>query len=130
MERDEGDAERVLGGLTAVESAADATVDSEVVEEVRRADAARRGRGAEALEFGLGPLPAGLFAVLCALLIRAARAFREGRRLDGLGASGPDLAGGEVELIGVVVGSITTSNFHSRLYSRWKTEPASNCLSK
>lgn len=41
-----GDTDRVEGAFTAMESAVDATVDSEVVDPVRRSDAASRGRAA------------------------------------------------------------------------------------
>lgn len=39
-----GDVERVIGALTVVESAAEVVVEREVVEPVRRRDAANRGR--------------------------------------------------------------------------------------
>jgi len=39
-----GDVERVMGALTATESATDVVVESEVWEPVRRKEAARRGR--------------------------------------------------------------------------------------
>lgn len=39
-----GDVERVIGALTVVESAAEVVVEREVVEPVRRREAARRGR--------------------------------------------------------------------------------------
>ena len=91
IESDDGDVDRVLGGFTAIESAADATVESDVDEAVRRTEATRRGRGA------LG----GFKALMCGpsllfKLIRAARAFRDGKRLAGLAAS---VAGGEVEVM-------------------------------
>jgi hypothetical protein len=94
--RAEGDVDRVVGGFTAMESAVDATVEREVFEEtVRRAPAARRGRGADGEVLVL--------ALLCAppllLLIRAANALREGMRMLGLVASEPTFAGVELELI-------------------------------
>ena len=95
-----GDAERVVGAFTTTESVVDATVERDVVEEVRSADAASRERGAddsEAVELGLEPCAALL------LLILAARAFNEGRRLAGLEASaGGGGAGVELELMIVV----------------------------
>lgn len=94
-ESDDGDTDRVLGGFTIVESAAEATVDSDADEAVRRTDATRRGRGAGALGFVL----AGPCASLLFKLIRAARAFRDGSRLAGFVASGPETAGGEVEVM-------------------------------
>ena len=66
-----GDAERVVGALTATESLVEATEDaSEMLDPVRRRDAASRGRGAEELDEdddGVG-------------LILAASWLREGRR--------------------------------------------------
>ena len=88
IESDDGDVDRVLGGFTAIESAADATVESDVDEAVRRTEATRRGRGA------LGGLTCG--PSLLFKLIRAASAFRDGKRLAGLAAS---VAGGEVAVM-------------------------------
>jgi hypothetical protein len=67
----EGDAERVEGGLTAIESALETVVDNDVVDPVRRIDAASLGRPARA-EAGLGALlalPLGKFELM---LMRAA----------------------------------------------------------
>ena len=63
-----GEVERVAGALTATESAKDVVVEREVWEPVRRKEAARRGRFANALAVG------GL------ALMRAASWLREGRR--------------------------------------------------
>lgn len=63
----DGDVERVEGGFTATESFV-ATVDSEAFEPVRRANAARRGRGAEVV--AVDELAAPPFVAF--MLIRAA----------------------------------------------------------
>lgn len=52
-----GDTDRVDGALTAIESAVDAVVDKEVVEPVRRRDAASRGRDALAALAGMADAP-------------------------------------------------------------------------
>jgi hypothetical protein len=81
----EGDVDRVMDGFAVIESAVDAAVEREVFEAVRRAEAARRGRGADGLMLAV------VVEVLCAallLLIRAASAPREGMRLAGLEVSG------------------------------------------
>jgi len=91
--------ERVEGAFAAVESVMDAAVEREVFEDVRRADAARRGRGADRFVLEVLVIP---WAALL-LLIRAASAFREGIRLAGLEASGAGIIAGVVfELIVVV----------------------------
>lgn len=97
----EGDADRVEGALTAMESAVEATVDNEVVDPVRKRDAASLGRAA-----GAAALLAVPFAPTL-ILILAASWFRDGIRppvvgLWACGASsgGGDLAGG-VTIVGV-----------------------------
>lgn len=59
-----GDVERVVGALATTESLVDATVESDVLEPwVRRANAARRGRGA----LGAGaPLGGAFMCILAA----------------------------------------------------------------
>lgn len=94
-----GEAERVVGGLTAIESAVEALVEREVFEPVRRAKAARRGRGADVVAVEDVVLDV-LFGAL--MLIRAASWLREGRRppVGAFWASTGDAPGGErVELI-------------------------------
>ena len=44
MERAPGEVERVIGALTATESASDVAVETDVWEPVRRREAAKRGR--------------------------------------------------------------------------------------
>lgn len=82
----DGDPARVLGAFTATLSDADATVESEAVEPVRRSAAASRGRAAGALG-------------LCAALIRAASWLSEGMRgavgRSALGTSGADIGQGD-----------------------------------
>ena len=68
VERAPGEVERVMGALTATESAMDVVVDRDVCEPVRRREAARRGR-TEALDEG------GVLAPM-----RAASWLSEGRR--------------------------------------------------
>jgi len=63
-----GEVERVEDAFTAMESLVDAIVEREVLEAVRRKEAARRARGAAGAE-AAGTLPDVLFE---ALLIRAA----------------------------------------------------------
>ena len=47
LETAPGEVERVVGAFTAIESAVEALVERDVFEPVRRANAARRGRGAD-----------------------------------------------------------------------------------
>ena len=86
MERAPGEVERVMGGLTAVESAVEVVVEREVVEPVRRREAARRGLllTGEMEEDELAPM-------------RAASWFREGRRP-------PDGARSDLETVVVAAG--------------------------
>lgn len=95
----EGDADRVEGALTAMESVVEATVDNEVVDPVpvRRRDAASLGRAADAVA-ALAGVPALLVApfVLAALmLILAASWFSDGIRppAEGLWACGASTVG-------------------------------------
>jgi len=96
-----GDADRVLlGGLTAMESVVDATVDNEALEPVRRSDAASLGRGADVVAVGVGwilaaswlreggrPAPGGLtgFSLVVAfeLIVVVARRLQRWRCLVG-----------------------------------------------
>ena len=95
-----GDSEREVGGLTATESDADAAVDEvvELVELVRRSEAARRGR-----------LPA-VAGVGAFRLMRAASWLREGMRGPADGRSDLDgaswgavvvVGGGDADIVGV-----------------------------
>jgi len=75
-----GEVERVIGALTATESASDVAVETDVWEPVRRREAARRGRWTDELVEG------GVLAPM-----RAASWLRDGRRAeDDLGASEDD----------------------------------------
>jgi len=81
-----GETERVLGGLTAVESATEAAVLTLAVElgPVRRANAARRGRGAEVvLGWRTGAVPP--LAAAALLERRAASWLSDGRRTPPVG---------------------------------------------
>jgi len=91
--RFEGDVDLVDGALTAIESAVEAAVETDVWDPVRSKDAARRGRDA------------GAAGELALRLMRAASWFNEGRRApeDGrsdLGAS--ELAGGDAAVVVIV----------------------------
>jgi len=69
--------------LTAIESFVDATVEIEAFEPVRRAKAARRGRGAKVELFAA--------AGEALRLIRAASSFKDGRRPEpGFGGASTD----------------------------------------
>ena len=72
----EGDADRVEGALTAMESVVEATVDNEVVDPVRKREAASLGRAAVLFKLADVPAP---FA-LAFILILAASWFRDGIR--------------------------------------------------
>ena len=62
----EGDADRVEGALTAMESAVEATVDNEVVDPVRKRDAASLGRAAGAAALLAVPFAPTLILILAA----------------------------------------------------------------
>jgi hypothetical protein len=101
-----GDADRVEGALTAMESAVEAVVDRDVVDPapVRKIEAASRGRPAAEV---VAVLLLGAPLELALILILAASWFREGKRLPpdlcGCGASTrPAAADGVVAIVVVV----------------------------
>lgn len=104
-----GDPDRVDGAFTAMESTVEVVVDRDVVDPVRKRDAASRGREAAEAVAALAGAPVGLFApfVPALMLILAASWFKDGMRLfPGLWACGASTegaaAGGGVAAIVVV----------------------------
>jgi hypothetical protein len=106
----DGDADRVDGALTAMESAVEAVVDNEVVDTdpvpVRRTEAARRGRLVADVVVVLADVVSSALCELAFMLILAASWFSDGTRVpDGSqrrcarASTGPPAGGGVVVIV-------------------------------